>query len=151
MSASARDQMFTMAVIDLANEYNIKEYPSITEVPIPSQLDELSKMLQNEGDRVVKLPDGSTSKIKNLPVFNAINQYLIQRAVVLGALQVRTGDMRASLARADAQKEREILNAVAERLIQSSPDFYFWFYNVGVKEFQDADRMVLPLFDGYEL
>ena len=59
--------------------------------------------------------------------------------------------MRASLARADAQKEREILNAVAERLIQSSPDFYFWFYNVGVKEFQDADRMVLPLFDGYEL
>ena len=73
MSASARDQMFTMAVIDLANEYNIKEYPSITEVPIPSQLDELSKMLQNEGDRVVKLPDGSTSKIKNLPVFNAIN------------------------------------------------------------------------------
>jgi hypothetical protein len=70
---------------------------------------------------------------------------------MLGGLQFRTGNPSATLARFDAANERAILQDVADKLIRLSPDFYFWFYNVGVKEFKDADNIELPLFDGFEL
>lgn len=151
LDPTARDNLFKMGVIELADVYQIKEYPSISAVPIDSQMDELKRMLKNEADTVVKLPDGRSVKVKDLPVANALNAYLQQRELMLGGLRFRTGDATASLARSDAQQERALLQDVADKLIRISPDFYFWFYNVGVREFRDTDTMDLPLFDGFEL
>ena len=151
MDTVARDNMFKMGVIELTDVYEIKEYPSISTVPIDSQMDELQNMLSREANTVVSLPDGTKVKIKDLPVTNALNAYLQQRNLLLGGLRFRTGNATAQLSRTDARQERELLQAAAEKLIRISPDFYFWFYNVGVREFRDADTMELPLFDGFEL
>ena len=151
LDAAGRDNMYKMGVIELADVYEIKEYPSISAVPVSSQMEELKRMLVTEADTVVKLPNGTSSKVKDLPITNALNAYLQQRDLMLGGLQFRTGDTTASLARADAQQERALLQEVADKLIRISPEFYFWFYNVGVREFRDTDTMELPLFDGFEL
>ena len=151
LDSRARDNLYKMGIIELADVYNIKEYPSVSTVPIDEQMDELIRMLESEADTVVKLPDGRSMKVKDLPVANAINAYLKQRDLMLGGIRFRTGDATATLGRSDAQSERALLQEVADKLIQISPDFYFWFYNVGVREFRDADTMELPLFDGFEL
>lgn len=151
LDAQARDNLFKMGVIELADEYDIVDYPSISDTPLPSQIDELTKMLKREKNTVVKLPDGTSMKLSDMPVYNALEAYLVQRDIMLGGLQFRTGNPSATLARFDAANERAILQDVADKLIRLSPDFYFWFYNVGVKEFKDADNIELPLFDGFEL
>ena len=151
LDSQARDNLYKMGLIELADVYDIKEYPSISAVPVDSQMDELKRMLTEEADTVVKLPDGRSMKVKDLPVVNAINAYLQQRELMLGGLRYRTGDVTATLGRSDAESERALLQEVADKLIKIAPDFYFWFYNVGVREFRDADTMDLPLFDGFEL
>jgi len=151
LDETARDNLYKMGVIELADEYDIVDYPSIKDTPISSQIDELDKLLKREADTVVKLPDGTTAKLSDLPVYNALNAYLVQRDIMLGGLQLRTGNPSATLARSDAHNERAILQEVADKLIRIAPDFYFWFYNVGMKEFKDADKIELPLFDGFEL
>lgn len=151
MNASARDNLYKMGVIELADEYQIKDYPSISATPIDSQIDELTKMLELEKNTVVKLPDGTKVKLEEMPVYTALSAYLTQRTIMLGGLRFRTGNPSSTLGGYDAQQERNILQDVADKLIRISPDFYFWFYNVGMKEFKDTDKIELPLFDGFEI
>lgn len=151
LTAAARDNMFKMGVIELADEYDMTEYPSLSRIPIQTQFEELQKMLDNEKDTIVKFPDGSQAKVKELPIYKALQTYLMNREIVLGGLQFRTGNPTASLSRADARAEREILERLADKLIRTSPDFYFWYYNVGITEFKDVDTQVTPIFDGFEI
>jgi len=151
LTDAARNNMFKMGVIELADEYDMQEYPSLSRITVQTQFEELEKMLEVEKDTVVNLPDGVKVKVKELPIYRALQTYLQQRKIILGGLQFRTKNPTASLSRADARAERELLETLADKLIRISPDFYFWYYNVGRTEFKDVDTQVTPIFDGFEI
>jgi len=94
-----------------------------------AKIDQLTEMIQREGDTTINMPDGSTKKLKELSAMKGIIKYLTARQRVMNVIKSEYG-LNATLSRAEASQYRSYLRGVANKIMLENPDFYFMYFDV---------------------
>ena len=94
-----------------------------------AKTEQLTKLLQFEGESLVELPNGDKVKVKDLPSMQGLALYLDRRNQMLLQIQAIDGP-NASLSKADYLPIRESLRAYAQQLFSDYPDFYYVYDGV---------------------
>ena len=94
-----------------------------------AKTEQLSKLLQFEGESLVELPNGDKLKVKDLPSMQGLALYLERRNQIILGIQSIDGP-NASLQKAEYLPLREQLRAYAQQLFSQHPDFYYVYDGV---------------------
>ena len=94
-----------------------------------AKTEQLTQLLQIEGESLVELPNGDKVKVKDLPSMQGLSMYLDRRNQMLLQIQAIDGP-NASLQKADYLPLRESLRAFAQQLFSQYPDFYYVYDGV---------------------
>jgi hypothetical protein len=94
-----------------------------------AKTEQLTRLLQFEGESLVELPNGDEVKVKDLPSMQGLALYLDRRNQMLLQIQSIDGP-NASLSKAEYLPIRESLRAYAQQLFSDYPDFYYVYDGV---------------------
>ena len=94
-----------------------------------AKTEQLTKLLQFEGESLVELPNGDKLKVKDLPSMQGLALYLEKRNQIILGIQSIDGP-NASLQKAEYLPLREQLRAYAQQLFSQHPDFYYVYDGV---------------------
>ena len=94
-----------------------------------AKIDQLTDMVQRDGDTQITMPDGEIKALKDLPAVKGIIKYLTARQRVMNVIKSEYG-LNATLSRAEASQYRAYLRGVANKIMLENPDFYFMYFDV---------------------
>ena len=114
----------------------IQEYPGYgisstipTSMNVEAKIREFEDMLRQDGETNIKLPDGKTTKLKQLPAVQGAIAYMEQRNRLLTEARLVLGS-NVSLQREELVRQRTALRQLAQQLFSEYPDFYYVYLDL---------------------
>jgi hypothetical protein len=113
-----------------------QEYPGYgtgstvpTALNVEAKIAELESMLANDYNTKVKLPDGKSVPLNELPAISGVIKYLEQRNRLLSEARLVLGS-NVSLQKEELFNARAQLRQLAQELFSTNPDFYYIYLDL---------------------